>query len=144
MKKFTETQTGGWLQRLYPNWDIDFLFDNRIASGKWSDQDLAFGIMHDWLFGKDARYDDILRDIHAAKAAKVAQPTVKTNQQPTVREINAHLASCSSYCYIDLPGGGRIRISRARSRKGVVEGRVILGSPKAWEVIPADAVVELS
>lgn len=65
-------------------------------------------------------------------------------KQPTVRQINGHLASCSSYCYVDLPDGRRLRISRARSRRGVVEGPIILGSEKDWEVIPADAVVELS
>ena len=70
--------------------------------------------------------------------------TVVVPKQPTVREINAHLASSTSYCYVDLPNGGRLRISRARTRKGVVEGRVILGSPKAWEVIPANAIIELS
>lgn len=64
--------------------------------------------------------------------------------QPTVRQINGHLASCSAYCYVNLPDGRRLRISRARSVKGVVEGRVILGSAKDWEPIPADAVVELS
>lgn len=64
-------------------------------------------------------------------------------RQPTVREINSHLASCSSYCYVDLPDGRRLRISRARSVKGVVEGRVILGSPRIWEVIPEGSRVEL-
>jgi hypothetical protein len=63
---------------------------------------------------------------------------------PTVREINAHLATMRGYCYVDLPDGRRIRISRARTRKGVVEGRIILGSPKAWEAIPAGSHVELS
>lgn len=64
--------------------------------------------------------------------------------QPTVRKINSHLFGGSHYCYIDLPDGRRLRISRARTRKGVVEGRVILGSEKDWETIPADAAVELS
>jgi hypothetical protein len=64
-------------------------------------------------------------------------------KSPSVRRINAHLFGGSGYCYVDLPDGWRIRISRARSRKGVVEGRVILGSEKKWEVIPANAVVEL-
>ncbi len=65
-------------------------------------------------------------------------------KQPTVREINSHTFAGTAYCYVDLPDGRRIRISRARTRKGVVEGRVILGSDKDWEVIPATAVVELS
>ena len=68
---------------------------------------------------------------------------MKTTTQPTVREFNSHLASCSSYCYV-YGEGFSFRISRARTRKGVVEGRVINGSPKDWEVIPADATVELS
>jgi hypothetical protein len=63
---------------------------------------------------------------------------------PSPRQINAHLSSLTTYCYIDLPGGKRIRISRARTRKGVLEGRVINGSPKTWEPIPLDSHVELS
>ena len=70
--------------------------------------------------------------------------TVVVPKQPTVREINAHLASMTGYCYVDLPDGGRLRISRARTRKGVVEGRVILGSSKDWAVVPANAIIELS
>jgi hypothetical protein len=66
------------------------------------------------------------------------------NKQPTARQINAHLASMSSYCYVNLPNGNRLRISHARTRNGVLEGRVILGSPKVWEVIPSTAIVELS
>lgn len=63
---------------------------------------------------------------------------------PSVRKINAHLWAATGYCYIDLPDGRRIRISRARTRKGVVEGRIINGSKKTWEVIPAGSHVELS
>lgn len=69
---------------------------------------------------------------------------VSTRIPPTVREINAHLASYSAYCYVDLPDGRRLRISRARTRKGVVEGRVIIGSEKTWEAIRAGSSVELS
>ena len=65
-------------------------------------------------------------------------------KQPTVREINAHVFAGTAYCYVNLPDGRRLRISRARTHKGVVEGRVILGSERDWEPIPADAVVELS
>lgn len=61
----------------------------------------------------------------------------------TVREINAHVWAGTGSCYIDLPDGRRIRISRLRTRGGVVEGRIVLGSRKAWEKIPADAAVEL-
>jgi hypothetical protein len=74
---------------------------------------------------------------------------MQNTNQPTVRQINAHLASCSSYCCV-YGTTYSFRISRARSRNGVVEGRIINGnwqdarSPKDWEVIPADAVVELT
>lgn len=63
---------------------------------------------------------------------------------PSVREINAHLWAATGYCYVDLPDGRRIRISRARTRKGVVYGRVISGSKKTWETIPPGSRVELS
>jgi hypothetical protein len=63
---------------------------------------------------------------------------------PSVRKINAHLWAATGYCYVDLPDGRRIRISRARTRNGVVEGRVISGSKKTWEVIPLGSRVELS
>jgi len=66
------------------------------------------------------------------------------SKQPTVREINSRLMTGVGYCYIDLPDGRRLRISRARTRKGVMEGRVILGSPKDWEVIPVGSNIELS
>lgn len=68
---------------------------------------------------------------------------MKTTLNSQARAINAHLASCSSYCYIDLPDGRRLRVSRIRVRQGVMEGRVINGSPKAWEVITGGNV-ELS
>lgn len=64
--------------------------------------------------------------------------------RPTVREINARLDTLRGYCYIDLPHGRRIRVSRVRTRNGVMEGRVIIGSDKTWEKIPADAIIELS
>jgi hypothetical protein len=65
-------------------------------------------------------------------------------RQITTRAINGHLASMTSYCYIDLPDGRRIRVSRVRTVRGAVQGRVIMGSPKWWETIPPDAIVELS
>jgi hypothetical protein len=65
-------------------------------------------------------------------------------KQPTVRKINDHLWCGQHYCYVDLPDGRRLRISRARTRKGVLEGRVIIGSEKDWEVIPPTARIELS
>lgn len=65
-------------------------------------------------------------------------------KQPTVREINSHLASMTSYCYVFIAGAPTVRIARARTRKGVVEGRVICGSPNTWVRIPSTASVELS
>lgn len=67
----------------------------------------------------------------------------------SVRAINSHLASFSSYCYVHMVDGRCMRISRARTRAGVVEGRVINVSgswdhrPNAWEPIPPDSTVEL-
>lgn len=73
---------------------------------------------------------------------------------PTVRQINAHLWCGQRYCYVDLPDGRRMRISRARTRKGIMEGRIINTSgwePKhldsigiGWEPIPEGSSVELS
>ncbi len=63
---------------------------------------------------------------------------------PSVREINEHLFGGSRYCYVNLPDGRRLRISRARTRKGVLEGRIVLGSDKEWETIPEGSKVELS
>jgi hypothetical protein len=65
-------------------------------------------------------------------------------KQPTVRQINAHTFAGSGSCYVDLPDGRRLRIARARTRKGVIEGRVIIGSARDWEVIPAGSQIELS
>lgn len=62
----------------------------------------------------------------------------------TTRKVNDHVWCGQAYCYIDLPDGRRIRISRMRTRAGVREGRVINGSAKAWERVPDDAMVELS
>lgn len=62
----------------------------------------------------------------------------------TVREINSHLQSCTAYCYVTRADGSNFRISRARTRKGVMEGRVINGSEKEWEPIPAWATSTLN
>jgi hypothetical protein len=64
-------------------------------------------------------------------------------KQPTVRQINAHVFAGTGSCYIYSEGQPTLRISRARTRKGVVEGRVITGSTKEWETIPADAEIDL-
>lgn len=74
--------------------------------------------------------------------------------QPTVRQINAHLASMTSYCMV-YATGFQMRISRARTFKGVKQGRVInynysgraastVGPIADWEPIPTDATVELT
>lgn len=68
-------------------------------------------------------------------------------RQPSVRAINSRLADMRSYCYVYLKGSFSthcVRIARARTRNGVVEGRVICGSPETWIEIPPDATVELS
>lgn len=79
----------------------------------------------------------------------VSPPQAGARRQPTVREINARLWCGQGYCYVSLADGRRMRVSWVKSRKGVMEGRVINTSgwttaPTTWEVIPADAVVELS
>lgn len=61
----------------------------------------------------------------------------------TVREINAHLWAGTGSCYVTTLEGQRYRVSRVRSRRGLIEGRVITGSSRVWEWIPSDATVEL-
>lgn len=61
----------------------------------------------------------------------------------TSREINRHVANGQGSCYVDLPNGKRIRISRTRMKGGRMEGRVIHGSDQAWEAIPPDSRIEL-
>ena len=76
------------------------------------------------------------------------------NTQPTVRQINEHLSSGASYCMV-YATGFQMRISRARTHKGVKQGRVInysysgreasnVGPIADWETIPADATLELT
>jgi hypothetical protein len=67
-------------------------------------------------------------------------------KQPTPREINQHLWAATGYCYVTLPDGRRFRVSRVRTMRGVLKGRVITGSgsEKFWEAIPPDAVIELT
>lgn len=65
-------------------------------------------------------------------------------KQVTVREINSHLESDTAYCYVARADGSNFRIARARTRKGVMEGRVINGSQKEWETIPAGSMSNLS
>jgi hypothetical protein len=65
-------------------------------------------------------------------------------KQPTPREINRHLWAGTGYCYVTLADGRRFRFSRVRTLRGVLMGRVILGSEKVWEMIPPDAVIELT
>ncbi len=63
--------------------------------------------------------------------------------QVTLRQVNAHLWAATGSAYVNLPDGRRLRISYMRTRKGVREGRVVLGSAKPWEVIPDTATIEL-
>lgn len=70
--------------------------------------------------------------------------------QPTVREINKHLSSMTSYCVVYV-SSFQMRISRARTVAGIKEGRVITydsysgrKSSSDWESIPSDANVELT
>jgi YD repeat-containing protein len=64
-------------------------------------------------------------------------------KQPTPRQINAHLALMTTYCYVYNADGNLIaRITRARTRNGMVEGRA-LGS-MLWFAIPPDAQVRLT
>ncbi len=71
------------------------------------------------------------------------------NGTATARQINAHLMSGSSYCYV-YGEGFQYRISRARTRKGVLEGRIVNGERadgrklNDWEPIPATAEVALT
>ncbi len=76
------------------------------------------------------------------------------SNQPTVREINSHLASMTGYCMV-YGDGFQMRINRARSRNGLAEGRVVNGHgpnwrersnliSQRWERIPIAATVELS
>ena len=70
---------------------------------------------------------------------------MNSTKQPTVRAINAHTFAGTGYCYVSTATGRPLfRISRARTRKGVIEGRIVNGSDKVWEVIPADATIHLS
>ena len=75
-------------------------------------------------------------------------------KQPTVREINSHTFAGTGVCVV-YASGFQMRISRARTRNGVKEGRVItysysgreasnVGPIRAWEPIPAEAVIELN
>lgn len=79
-------------------------------------------------------------------------------KQPTVKAMNAHLFAGTGYCMI-YAEGWQARISWARTRKGVKQGRVInwsisdsMPAPEttvdqmglSWVTIPADARVELS
>jgi hypothetical protein len=61
------------------------------------------------------------------------------------REINAHVFAGVGACYIRRADGTSFRISRARIRRGVLEGCIVNGGdPFNWERIPSSAIVELS
>ena len=89
-------------------------------------------------------------EIHARIERRIAAgefsplwPHTGRVEQPSVKAINAHVFAGTGSCYIDTRDGRRFRISRARTRKGIVEGRVICGSSREWEPIPAHASVEM-
>ena len=65
-------------------------------------------------------------------------------KQPTVREINTHLFGGVHSCYVNMPDGNRLRISVARTRKGVLEGRIVNGSASVWKIIPVTTTIELN
>lgn len=60
-------------------------------------------------------------------------------KQPTVRAINENVISGYVYVY---SADECVRIIRARTRKGVLEGRVL--GTGSWVAIPATASIELS
>lgn len=65
-------------------------------------------------------------------------------KQPTVREINAHLASLRYYVRVYDPNGLYLmRITRARTRKNVLEGRQLAYGGCFWRPIPPDATIRL-
>jgi len=63
---------------------------------------------------------------------------MKTKQW-TVRQINQHTFCGQGYCYVYLVDGRVLRITRARTRQGVVEGRVL---ERGWEVIPFASAID--
>jgi hypothetical protein len=80
-------------------------------------------------------------------------PRARFRPLPPDRPHHPHACRAAAHVGVRAPraprrGLGSVRArpdagGSARTRRGVVEGRVILGSAKDWEVIPADAVVEL-
>jgi hypothetical protein len=74
-------------------------------------------------------------------------------KQPSVRAINDHTFAGTGVCMV-YATGFQMRISRARTVKGVKQGRVVnysysgreasnVGPIADWQTIPADALVEL-
>lgn len=67
-----------------------------------------------------------------------------STKNPTVRQINDRLWCGQGYCYITFDNRC-IRVSRVRTVKGTLQGRVINGAePMTWATIPAHARIELS
>jgi hypothetical protein len=65
-------------------------------------------------------------------------------KQPTVREINAHEGHGRYYVRVyDANGLYLMRITRARTRKGVLEGRQLAFSGCDWRAIPTTATIRL-
>ena len=64
-------------------------------------------------------------------------------KRPTVREINDWV-SRDRYCYVYKNDTWAMRISRARTRKGVLEGRIVSFHDSGWKVIENTDTVLLS
>ncbi len=70
----------------------------------------------------------------------VSEPArTSTKQRPTAKEINNHLLF--GPCYVNIESE-RIRIRRARTIDGQLQGRLLNG-PGEWIPIPPDATLEL-
>ena len=65
-----ETITGRLFNRINYPAQCPVLFDqfvsDRMRQGTWTVEELALTIKNNWLFGMDARYEDVLRDVKTA------------------------------------------------------------------------------
>ena len=75
---------------------------------------------------------------------RLRERAMENDQLRKVRRINAHLWAATGYCYVTRADGTRFRVSRVRTNRGILEGRVINGSDKIWERIEAGNHIELS
>lgn len=65
-------------------------------------------------------------------APRYALEGEQVTARQAVKRINSWTWAGAGSCYCDLQDGQRVRISRARTVKGEVQGRVIIGSPQVW------------